>query len=82
MTPQRRHYDWLGELSMHIAELQQKIEFLRGQMVEKFLRSGSYQSEEVIDASQELDRVLNCYDCLRYNRNCPYKAKCEIGERK
>ncbi|CAM4321674.1 aspartyl-phosphate phosphatase Spo0E family protein [Paenibacillus alkaliterrae] len=61
---------------MHITELQQKIENLRKQMIEKFMKSGSYQTEEVIDASQQLDRVLNCYDCLRYKRNCKFEFEC------
>lgn len=62
---------------MQITDLQLKIELLREQMLQKFLISGSYQSEDVIGASQELDRVLNCYDCLRYNRSCPSKVGCE-----
>ncbi len=62
---------------MQITDLQLKIEVLREQMVQKYLISGSYLSEDVIGASQELDRVLNCYDCLRYNRSCPFKPGCE-----
>lgn len=57
-------------------KLEQTIELLRQDMVEKLLMSGSYQSDEVIGASQALDRILNCYDCVRYGRECGKKANC------
>lgn len=50
---------------------------LRQEMVGKLLLSQSYHAEEVLGASQALDRVLNCYDCLRFNRSCENEMKCE-----
>ncbi|WP_369688959.1 aspartyl-phosphate phosphatase Spo0E family protein [Bacillus sp. FJAT-26390] len=57
-------------------KLEQTIELLRQEMVEKLLVSQSYQSDEVLGASQALDRVLNCYDCVRYERKCKNESNC------
>lgn len=57
-------------------KLEQTIELLRQDMVDKLLMSGSYQSDEVLGASQALDRILNCYDCVRYGRKCGKEANC------
>lgn len=57
-------------------KLEQTIELLRQDMVEKLLMSGSYQSDEVLGASEALDRILNCYDCVRYGRECGKESNC------
>ncbi|WP_425465038.1 aspartyl-phosphate phosphatase Spo0E family protein [Paenibacillus sinopodophylli] len=57
-------------------ELEQTIEMLRQEMVDKLLMSQSYQSDEVLGASQALDRMLNCYDCVRYGRECGSEKVC------
>ncbi len=65
------------DIALHKIKLEQKIELLRQEMVEKLLMSQSYQSDDVLGASQALDRVLNCYDCVRYERVCDKKLSCE-----
>lgn len=57
-------------------KLEQTIELLRQEMVDKLLMSQSYQTDEVLGASQALDRILNCYDCVRYERECGNEANC------
>ncbi|WP_411268134.1 aspartyl-phosphate phosphatase Spo0E family protein [Paenibacillus sp. PL91] len=52
------------------------MELLRQEMVDKLFVSQSYQSDEVLGASQALDRVLNCYDCVRYEKECKNKTSC------
>lgn len=49
---------------------------LRQDMVDKLLMSKSYQSDDVLGASQALDRILNCYDCVRYGRECEGEMNC------
>jgi hypothetical protein len=66
---------------LHKKKLEKKIELLRQEMIEKLLMSMSYQSDDVLGASQALDRVLNCYDCVRYERACDKKPSCESIER-
>ncbi|WP_376769675.1 aspartyl-phosphate phosphatase Spo0E family protein [Paenibacillus endophyticus] len=58
------------------AKLEQAIERLRQEMVDKLLMNQSYQSDEVLGASQALDRILNCYDCVRYGRECGSEIYC------
>jgi hypothetical protein len=57
-------------------KLEHTIELLRQEMVDKLFVSQSYQSDEVLGASQALDRVLNCYDCVRYEKECKNKMNC------
>ncbi|WP_414730989.1 aspartyl-phosphate phosphatase Spo0E family protein [Bacillus sp. FJAT-28004] len=52
------------------------MELLRQEMIDKLLVSQSYQAEEVLGASQALDLVLNCYDCVRYERGCRNEKNC------
>ncbi|WP_372238999.1 aspartyl-phosphate phosphatase Spo0E family protein [Paenibacillus sp. FSL A5-0031] len=61
---------------LHKIKLEQTIELLRQEMIDKLLVCQSYQADEVLGASRALDLVLNCYDCVRFERGCMNEENC------
>lgn len=55
---------------LNIDDLESEIEYLRGLMVAIYMEQGSFISPVVLEVSEELDVLLNCYDCLKVGRYC------------
>jgi hypothetical protein len=60
---------------LKIKELESKIEYLRIELVATYMKQGSFNFPVVLEVSEELDGLLNCYDCLKAKKYC---VECKI----
>ena len=57
-------------IMLNIEDLESEIEYLRRQLVATYMKQGSFNSPVVLEVSEELDVLLNSYDCLKSGKYC------------
>ena len=55
---------------LNIEDLESEIEYLRRQLVATYMKQGSFNSPVVLEVSEELDVLLNCYNYLKSGKYC------------
>lgn len=55
---------------LNIEDLESEIKYLRRQLVVTYMKQGSFNSPVVLEVSEDLDVLLNCYDFLKTGKYC------------